>query len=192
MTSIIHAVIDELSKTSKLSDEVIALLRDQLQIVHLKKGDNFLKVGEVSRQLGFIFKGLTMVYQLHDGTEVPLDFAVEGNWVACLKSFMEQQPSDRGIKTLEDTTLLTLSVDSLEKLTDKNPKATMELKNHYITLSFIRVAQHGSDLSMLTAKERYEKFVKENPKLINRIPLYHVAAYLGIKSQSLSRIRKAY
>jgi ribosomal protein L10 len=51
-------------------------------------------------------------------------------------------------------------------------------------------AQHSADLAMLSGKERYYKFVKEKPHLINRIPQYYIASYLGIKPQSLSRIRK--
>jgi hypothetical protein len=51
-------------------------------------------------------------------------------------------------------------------------------------------AQHSADLAMLNGKDRYYKFMKEKPHLINRIPQYYIAAYLGIKPQSLSRIRK--
>jgi len=51
-------------------------------------------------------------------------------------------------------------------------------------------ARHGADLAMLSGKQRYYKFMQEKPHLINRIPQYYIAAYLGIKPQSLSRIRK--
>jgi hypothetical protein len=50
--------------------------------------------------------------------------------------------------------------------------------------------QHGSDLAMLNAKQRYYKFMHESPEVINRVPQYYIAAYLGIKPQSLSRLRK--
>jgi hypothetical protein len=62
-------------------------------------------------------------------------------------------------------------------------------KNH-LQQVFFNITQHNADFAMLDAKERYYKFMREKPGLLNRVPQYYVAAYLGIKPQSLSRIRK--
>jgi hypothetical protein len=66
----------------------------------------------------------------------------------------------------------------------------LQFKNHLVQLVFFNITQHNADLAMLDAKARYYKFMRENPDLINRIPQYYIAAYLGITPQSLSRIRK--
>ena len=66
----------------------------------------------------------------------------------------------------------------------------MALRSHYTELSLISNARHSADLAILNASQRYAKFRCERPDLINRVPQYAIAAYLGIKPQSLSRIRK--
>lgn len=76
----------------------------------------------------------------------------------------------------------------MQKIAEIQPKFLL-LKNHYTEQSFISNTQHTADLAMLTAKQRYYKFVKENKDMVNRIPQYYIAAYLGIKPQSPSRIR---
>jgi CRP-like cAMP-binding protein len=149
-----------------------------------------LKIGQVCRHLSYIESGLTMHYHIHDGMEVPIDFQGETEWVTYLKSLMNKTVSDVGIKTLEDTRLYRLSSDSLDRLLEVEPAKVMMIKNYYTEQSFIKNTQHGADMAMLNAKQRYQKFVTENAALHNRIPQYYVAAYLGIKPQSLSRIRK--
>ena len=137
----------------------------------------------------YIKTGVIMYYKINEGIEIPADFAMENEWVGYLKSFTSGTVSDMSIKALEDTHILTLSNYSMHKLINTQPKF-LAIKNYYTELSFIRNTDHASDLATLNAKQRYYKFMKENPDLINRIPQYHIAAYLGIKPQSLSRIRK--
>jgi CRP-like cAMP-binding protein len=90
---------------------------------------------------------------------------------------------------LEDSTIHCISFSNLQQLFNKHPKF-LALKTYYVEQSMMDMAQHSADLAMLDARERYYKFMKEKPQLINRVPQYYIAAYLGIKPQSLSRIRK--
>ena len=121
--------------------------------------------------------------------EIPIDFTPEGEWLAYLTSFSQGTPSDMGIKALEDMRILRLSATNMQLLFQAQPKF-IALKSFYTEVSFMSNARHGADLAMLNGKERYHKFMNEKPDLINRIPQYYIAAYLGIKPQSLSRIRK--
>jgi CRP-like cAMP-binding protein len=186
-------MIDKLKKEIKsiadFSEEDIELFGNALEEAFIPKGEHFLREGQICRHLGYIKSGLTMYYKISEGIEIPADFAMENEWIAYLKSFTSGTVSDMSIKALEDTNILTLSNDSMHKLISTQPKF-FAIKNYYTELSFIRNTHHASDLAMLNAKQRYYKFMKENPDLINRIPQYHIAAYLGIKPQSLSRIRK--
>jgi CRP-like cAMP-binding protein len=130
-----------------------------------------------------------MHYKTHDGTETPCDFTAENQWLGVLKSFTSREPADTAIRALEDTSLLKLSAANMQQMFQLQPKL-MALKNYYTELFFIRTIQHTSNLAMLSAKERYYKFMREKPDLVNRVSQYYIAAYLGIKPQSLSRIRK--
>jgi CRP/FNR family transcriptional regulator, anaerobic regulatory protein len=186
----LEALISQLNALVHFSDDELDRLKDMLEKVSLKKGDHFLKIGQVCRYMAYVESGLMMHYHLHDGIEIPVDFQGEGEWVSYLKSLMSGTASDMGIKTLEDVTLFRLSADNLNWLVEMEPAKVMKIKNYYTEQSFFKNTQHSADMAMLNAKQRYQKFVRENAALHNRIPQYYIAAYLGIKPQSLSRIRK--
>jgi len=186
---VLNQLISKIQLVDKFSDEDIDLITGYLTEDFIEKNGHFLNFGEVSRHVAFIGSGLAMHYRLHDGMEIPVDFTPEGEWIAYLTSFSQGTPSDMGIKALEDMRILRLSAVNMQLIFQAQPKF-MALKSFYTEVSFMSNAQHSADLAMLNAKQRYYKFMKEKPQLINRIPQYYIAAYLGIKPQSLSRIRK--
>ncbi|MGC3948163.1 MAG: Crp/Fnr family transcriptional regulator [Chryseolinea sp.] len=183
-------MLHNLKTAGNLSDEEFELLTSSLHPKKLAKGEHFLEIGHVNSSLGFIEQGLAMYYRIVRDEIIPVDFATEGNWVSYLKSFNDQVPADLGIKVLEDTTLHCISFSSLTTLLEKHPKFHA-LKTHYVERSMMDMAQHSADLATLDARERYYKFMHDKPSLINRVPQYYIAAYLGIKPQSLSRIRSS-
>jgi CRP-like cAMP-binding protein len=186
---VIQQLISKIQLVDKFSNDDIDLMAKYLTEDSIAKNDHFLNFGEVSHHVAFIGSGLAMHYRLHDGIEIPVDFTPEGEWLAYLTSFSQGTPSDMGIKALEDMRILRLSAANMQLLFQAQPKF-MALRSFYTELSFMTNAQHSADLAMLSGKERYYKFMKEKPHLINRIPQYYIASYLGIKPQSLSRIRK--
>ena len=185
----LQELLYQIRQVDSFTDGEIKLFTASLEKVILEKGDHFLREGQVSHHLAYIESGLAMYYQLSDGVEVPCDFGQENQWLGHLKSFTNRTPSAMAIKVLEETVLYRLSHPDMIRLFTVQPKF-QALKNYYTELSLADLTQHGADLVMLPAKERYYKFMKEKPTLINRVPQYYIAAYLGIKPQSLSRIRK--
>ena len=182
-------MLEKLKTAGNLSDEDFTLLISKLETKAVKKGEHFLEIGKVNSSLGFIEKGLAMYYRIVNEEEIPVDFGIEGDWLSYLKSFNTQEPSDLGIKMLEDTSMHCLSFASLNELFQLQPKF-MALKTYYVERSLMDMAQHSANLATLDARDRYYKFMREKPHLINRLPQYYIASYLGIKPQSLSRIRK--
>jgi CRP-like cAMP-binding protein len=178
-----------LHRFDKFSDSEFSRLTSCLNLLQLRKGEHFLKEGTICNHLGYVNKGIVMYYQLSDGIEIPRDFQMENEWVTYLKSLSNRTPSDMNIKAIEDTELFTISFDSAQKLFAEHPKF-LQLRNALVEKSFVSVSDHGASLAMLDAKQRYHKLMKENPELINRVPHYYLAAYLGIKPQSLSRLRR--
>jgi CRP-like cAMP-binding protein len=183
------SLINELQKIETFSEEEIDRLQGLLVNRLIRKGDHFLNLGQVSRYIAFIDSGLTMHYSLHDGVEIPCNFSVEGEWMGSLKSFTSGSPTEVAIKALEDTSVREISAQHLQQLFVSSPR-WLQFKNHLVQLVFFNITQHNADLAMLDAKDRYYKFMREKPDLVNRVPQYYIAAYLGIKPQSLSRIRK--
>lgn len=182
-------ILESIKIAGQLSDEDFAVLTSRLKQKTMKKGDHFLEIGNINDELGFLEQGLAMYYRMINDEEIPLDFAIEGNWCSYLKSFSSQTPADLGIRMLEDSKLHCISFSNLQDLFTDHPKF-LALKAYYVEQSMMDMAQHSADLATLDARERYYKFMREKPQLINRVPQYYIAAYLGIKPQSLSRIRK--
>ncbi|MDR6762042.1 CRP-like cAMP-binding protein [Flavobacterium sp. 2755] len=182
-------LIKKIKTIHSFTDKEIDFFISKLKERFIPKGEHFLMEGQVSRHLGFIVSGIGMHYRNYEGVEIPTDFTVENEWLGYLNSFTNKTVSDMNIKVLEDTQLLLLSAEDFETVYMFQPKF-MILKDYYTELSFISNTRHTADLAMLDAKQRYYKFMKEKADLANRVPQYYIAAYLGIKPQSLSRIRK--
>jgi len=155
----------------------------------VKKNSHLLKPDQVSSQLSFVCKGLLRMYKLNDGMEINTAFFPELSLANSFVSFMRQQPSEYGIQALEDTHLLTVSYDAMEKLGARN-NCWRELA---LGASIFKLSQKENRETLLmnsSAEERYLNFLKKCPQLASRIPQYHLASYLCIKPESLSRIRK--
>lgn len=185
----LEAIGARMKEVGNLSDADVDLILSKLTTLTLKKGEHFLEEGQVNRSMGYLEKGLAMYYRVVDGEEIPVDFGIENNWVSYLNSFNYQRVSDLNIKMLEDCTIHCISFNDLQEIMTIQPKL-LAFKSYYVEQSLIEIAQHSANLATLDARERYYKFMKEKPHLIDRVPQYYIAAYLGIKPQSLSRIRK--
>ena len=182
-------LLAEIKKIADLSDEDLIFFKNSLEKEFIPKGEHFLKEGQICKHLGIVTEGLLMYYKIIDGEEIPADFSIENEWVSYLKSLSSGSPSDMAIKALEDTHLYTLSVEKMSELFSIQPKF-MSLRNYYTEISFIKNTEHTVKFTAMNAKQRYYKLMEERAELINRVPQYYIAAYLGIKPQSLSRLRK--
>jgi CRP/FNR family transcriptional regulator, anaerobic regulatory protein len=171
-------------------DEEIVLILNTFQIVELQKGDHILKEGKICDFIAFIESGLVTYYNISDsGEEIICDFASENEWVTQYQSLTTQINSPLSIKAIESTTSQKINYQNLLTLSVKIPKIEKYFKKVVDDFVF-RMVERTNDFQNLTAEERYAKFVKENPQLIQRVPQYYVANFLGIAPQSLSRIRK--
>jgi len=160
--------------------------------IHIKtflKGEILLKQDEVCNNIFFLLTGTVIYYQLSDkGDEITTDFAVEGEWVTDNRSRISQTPSHLNIKTLEDTQVACIHQNDLEELFKKVPPME-RVGRLLIEQAYLRIVQLSIDLQTLSAEERYQKLISESPLSFQRLPLYHIANYLGIAPKSLSRIR---
>jgi CRP/FNR family transcriptional regulator, anaerobic regulatory protein len=155
----------------------------------LKKGEFLLKAGEVCDHITFINKGLFRTYMIINDDEVTSNFAFGGNYITEYTSFVSRQPSIDNIVAMEDAEILQMSYKDLQIAYDKAPvwQKFGRLMAEYV-LTFI--SSRNKSLLFNTPEERYLKLMKERPKVIERIPQHYIASYLGVKPESLSRIRK--
>ncbi len=167
-------------------DEVI--ISHLFEYHQIEPNNFFLQAGEVCRYVGFIHTGLLRYYVLDDGEEHTYDFSPEETFACNYESFLTQTPSTRYIQAIEATTLLRISYENLQKL-----YATLQHGQQFGRLVaeqlFVTTLQKLTSFYRETADERYDNFLRLFPGLSDHVPQYVVASYVGIKPQSLSRIR---
>lgn len=160
-----------------------------IQYRSFEKGEHLLKEGQICRYNNYVHQGLVMYYTLQDGEIKPVDFAIEGEWVAYMKSFSDQSIGDMNIVALEPLEVYSISYDNLQEIFKQHPQL-IAVQLQSLQEALAQVTQHANNLASLPAQARYQRLVENHPQWVQRVPQYHLAAYLGIRPQSLSRIRK--
>ena len=157
----------------------------------IPKGNFYNKQNVVCRDLGILVKGIFRVYHYDPVTdeEKNIFFFSEEQFIVSFASFIYQYPCSYYIEALEDSEILYVSYEDLQHLYLKYK--TWErfgriLAEHFFTRSQLR-AEH---LLFLTHEQRYLNLLQEHQNIVQRVTSFHIASYLGIKNQSLSRIKK--
>ena len=158
--------------------------------IRVEKKSQLLSNDKVCKYLYFVESGILHSYLTDDnGENHTIQFGFEGYWISDLFSFISNNPAIFTIEALEETKLLAISKINFEKALNEIPKFErffrILLQNAYIQ-SQLRIAKNYIN----DAEHRYLTLIKQQPDLLQRVPQYLVASYLGIKPQSLSRIRQ--
>jgi len=173
-----------------LSDEIRAAIISNSYILNIKKRGKLLSAGERSNTIYFIVKGAIRIYYLdRKGKETNTWFLLDNELVISIFSFYTGQPSFEYIETLEDCILISLKREDLEALYLEHMEFNFlgrKLTESYHMHNEIR----ANELRMLNARERHENLLDRNPQLFQRVSLGHIASYLGISQETLSRIRQ--
>lgn len=173
-----------------LNKDEITTLCSVLSLLPLKRDEYLLAEGQVCDFIGFVNTGvLIYVKTKESGDEVTTDFAFEGDWVNVNLSRLANVPLTLSIRAIEECEVVMLKQKDLNDLYQRIPK--LERLGRILTeQAYINIVDQTVELQIHSAKERYENLLKRHPKLLQKVPLYHIANYLGIAPKSLSRIRK--
>lgn len=175
----------------KLEDKEWSSLIDIIEVMSIRKNEFFLSKNQICDSIAYLNKGTLIYYQtLDNGNEITTDFAFEGDWVTNNHSRLNNIPSHLNIKAIENSDLLVIKQKDLLDLYDRIPKLE-KLGRLLMEHAYVKLVQLSIDLQTLSATDRYLKLLGDYPEIINKVPLYHIANYLGIAPKSLSRIRNA-
>lgn len=154
-----------------------------------RKGDFFLKEGQINREVGFIGKGLVRYFINKDGEDLVTGFGQENNFVCNYESFLDHSPSTRNIQVIEDSDFLIISYDQLQQLYARLREGQKfgRLICEYL---FVEALRQITSLYTDPPEARYKQFIRSYPDLQQRLPQYYISSFVGVKPQSLSRIRK--
>ena len=185
----INSLLNSIQNVIPLSPAEVDIVTSLFKQKRYKKGEYFLEEGRICKQVGFVAKGLLRYYINHDGQEKIYDFSQENEYVCNYESFLPQLPSSKNIQALEDSEVFVISHADLQLLY-ANVRGGERFGRVAIEAVFVKLLQDISSLYTETPELRYERFLKNHADLQQRISQYHIASFVGVKPQSLSRIRK--
>ena len=183
-------LLNHLKEVYKFSDKDCATLIPLFEALEVKKNEELFRQGDIVRWVYYVEKGCLRQYYINNnGEERTIYFKTEGGWASELVSFLDNAPTELNLQALEDTKLHIINRKNWTYAVTQIPAMTM---------GFIRAQQDTNymlkkrlaEATVETPKEKYLRFIKEEPGLLQRIPLYHIAAYLAMTPETLSRIRK--
>lgn len=182
-------IIEKIKAGIPFKQEEFDLFARHLSLVVLKKNEIWEKEGDTGQLMGFINKGILRQYYIKEELEFTEQFFSEGDFIGNYVSYLKKEPSRTNIQALEPCELLVISFDKLQELYDQVPAID---RFGRLTAEQILVKIHDRNTSFLmdSPEQRYDNLIEEKPELLSRVPQYYIAQYLGIRAESLSRIRK--
>jgi CRP-like cAMP-binding protein len=183
-----NEIINFISSYIPLSGEEVSIIKEQNLIMSYKKGDVLLSEGEFSKECYFILKGCIRSYYLMDGEERTTEFYTENQSIRPV-SYLTNQPSEYYLSCLEDCVVALGSAERNKSLIERLPR----LSSLIMQMDGELLVQHQISFDQfkhLNPEMRYLKLLETRADLFDRVPLYHIATYLGITAVSLSRMRK--
>jgi CRP-like cAMP-binding protein len=155
----------------------------------VKKDEFFLRAGEIPHYIGFNVSGLLRLYYIdYNGIETNKHFCFENTLVISYSAFLLRGESKLFIQALEDTQLFVIDHATYSELLNSHIGWQIAARK-LAEMLFILKEKRESELLINTAQERYLQFLEDYPNLEQRLNQYHIASYLGITPESLSRIR---
>jgi CRP-like cAMP-binding protein len=171
-----------------LTKEEFAMVADRIVIRNFDKKQLLVKAGEVEEYLNFIVRGLARMYFYKNKTEVITNIAREGEIISSSSSFLSGTPSNYYVETLEPSTFLSISRQQLEQAYKESP--SIERLGRLMTTHFVLQKEEWElECMRLDTKERFLRFVGNNPELLLRVPQKYLASYLNMKPETFSRLK---
>jgi len=174
---------------SPLSPESIDAIVPYLSLKTFARKDYVVRQGNISNEMHFIISGCVREYfEDANANEISTWFGFENSIAVSTYSFFSQKPSLTNIQALEDTETIVLKHEDLQQLFDRfhdiERQGRLLVEQYMVQIEEIKII-----LQTLTAKQRYDYLLQHKPEFIKRIPLKYLASFLGIKLETLSRVR---
>jgi CRP-like cAMP-binding protein len=185
MTLIIQNISKHISLT--LEEEMLFLSKTETKKVKAKT--ILQNAGQICTEGYFVNSGLLRSFNINDNiVEHVMSFACEGWWISDMYSLLSQKPGNLFIEVLEDAEVVVLSKENQEQLYIEIPK----LERFFRILtenSLVANQERLMDNLSLTAEERFEKFCKKYPTLIQKVPQKQIASFIGVTPEFFSKMK---
>jgi CRP-like cAMP-binding protein len=180
----------KLNEKVSFNQEEQDIIRNYLTPKKLRKRQYLLQEGDICKFIAFVEKGTLRAYSVDDkGNEHIIQFALEGWTISDLYSFMTGEPATYNIDALEDSELVLISKSAQEEILKKCPKYETYTRLQ-LTGAYLAMQKRLTSIISLPLEERYNNFMKLYPNIVQRVPQHMIASYMGLKPETLSRLRK--
>lgn len=177
-------------KYSTMAHDELDILESILVPMKFVRGETVVNEGEVCDAIYYVERGLFREYYYKNNKEVTEYLAVDGNVFMCIESLFQNEPSKLIVEALESSVVYALPKDRLEEVALHN--VNIQILYRKILEESLIISQRRADLLRFeSAKDRYRKLCKLNPKVIMKAPLVYIASYLQMTPETLSRVRSA-
>lgn len=182
-------VLHEIGKVySPISVECQQDFIDNSAITTFKRGELVVREGQYSKKAYLIIEGCARAYYLKGNKDISDWFTFENQFMASIVSFFGDEPSPHYVEFVEDSTVLAFSKDSVDALSKKHHDFE-RLISKIVTETMLGLCERLHTIQFAKAEERYRRLFAIYPEITNRISLTHIASYLGITLETLSRMR---
>jgi len=178
-----------LNKFIKLSGVELDALHERVWVRKIEQHVVLVDETNVADHIMFVRKGYLRTYFDKDGDEITRDISSVNSFFTALTSFITKKPSFEIVSTITDCEVLMIGRDDLNYLYQHHSNWQM-IGRRIVEEMFVRSQKRIYSLLTKSAEERYLKLMHEKPDVLQNVPLQYIASYLGITSQSLSRLRR--
>lgn len=183
-------ILNHLKKVISLSESEEQEFCSILEEIKISKKSLLIEPGDLVNSEYYVVSGCLKAYYLDEtGDKHIIQFALEDWWISDFEAFFNKLPAKLYVETIEDSVLLGINRDALEVLYSRIPQFERFFRIK-TTSAFVALRTRILSTLQKSGKERYLEFCEAYPKIEQRVPNYHIANYLGLKPESLSRIRK--
>lgn len=182
----LRVMVDFLAPVTNEEFEALAAL---FRPVPVKKMNHLYSQGDMVKDLYFLDKGLLRIYYIVDGTECTANFDFPPYIFTDIYSIREKVPTSMNMQALKDSECYAANFEAVEKLVEQYPNLLNVFFKLYENL-FLMIKRRQLATLFDSPKQRYLNLFKERPNVIADIPQHYIASYLGIKPETLSRIRR--
>ena len=185
----IEQIIDNIElHYSPLTSACKSDLKNNSKILSLDRETKIVKEGQLADKTYFIAQGSARAFYLKEGKDITDWFAFDNDFISSINSFFLGVPSPHFIEVLEKSILLEISKVQVLSLSDKY-REFERLSKLVVTKTMLQQQQRIVSIQFETAQQKYDNILKIRPDITQRIPLTHIASYLGITLETLSRVR---
>jgi len=184
-----NRLINYFLKLTTLTGEEIKALNDSMVIKEIKKDEFLIKEGQRNKDTYFVLSGLVRQFKLTNGEEITTNFFNEGQWIISLTSFLDNPIADSYLISEEPSLVVVGNEEKAQEIFKNFPRLETTSR---VVMETVFSEQQKTLSSYLTEtpEQRYLSLLNERPDIFQRVPQYQIASYIGVKPESLSRIRK--